>query len=274
MISFPNCKINLGLYVTSRRPDGYHELETIFYPIPLEDSLEIVPASTLHTDCTLQLFGNKIECNTDNNLVIKAYRILQKEYALPPLDISLYKQIPSGAGLGGGSSDATFMLKLLNDYCQLGLSVTQLENYATQLGADCAFFVRNTPMLARGIGNIFSPINLSLSGYKIVIVKPDIFVSTREAFSLIKPYTPEHDLSETIALPINQWRKYLQNDFERSVFPQYPEIASIKERLYQNGAIYASMSGSGSSLYGIFPKEYEDDPAAFKNLFYFCGVLK
>jgi len=273
MISFPNCKINLGLYVTSRRPDGYHELETIFYPVPLEDSLEIVPAST-QTDCALHLFGNEIECDTDNNLVIKAYRMLRKEFALPPLDISLYKQIPSGAGLGGGSSDATFMLKLLNDYCKLGLSATQLENYATQLGADCAFFVRNTPMLARGIGNLFAPIDLSLNGYKIVIVKPDIFVSTREAFSLIKPHTPEYDLAEAIALPINQWKKYLQNDFEQSVFPQHPEIASIKERLYQHGAIYASMSGSGSSLYGIFPKDYEGDSSAFKDLFYFCGILK
>ncbi len=260
------------MYVTSRRPDGYHELETVFYPIPLEDSLEITP-SIYNKEYSFQSFGNTIDCDDNDNLVIKAYRLLQADFALPHLDISLYKHIPSGAGLGGGSADATFMLRLINDYCHLELSTEQLEAYATRLGADCAFFVRNQPMLAHGIGNIFTPIDLSLKGYKIVIVKPDIFVSTREAFSLIKPKEPTYHLQDTIAKPIEEWRHLLHNDFEDSVFPQHPELKEIKEQLYRQGAIYASMSGSGSSLFGLFSKDYNENASIFGNMFFYCGML-
>jgi 4-diphosphocytidyl-2-C-methyl-D-erythritol kinase len=272
MIIFPNCKINLGLYVTARRSDGYHDLETVFYPVPLEDSLEITPATT-DADCLLHCYGNTVEGGTEDNLVVKAYRLLQKDFNLPNIDVSLLKHIPSGAGLGGGSADATFMLRLLNDYAHLQLSDEQLETYAARLGADCAFFVRNVPMLARGIGNLFTEINLSLKGYKIVVVKPDIFVSTREAFALIKPQKPKYDLAQTIALPIERWRERLHNDFEDSVFPQHPELALIKEKLYQQGALYAAMSGSGSSLFGLFPADYEADSSSFTGHFYFCSSL-
>jgi 4-diphosphocytidyl-2-C-methyl-D-erythritol kinase len=206
-------------------------------------------------------------------LVIKAYRLLQADFALPRLDISLYKHIPSGAGLGGGSADATFMLKLINDYCHLQLSIGQLETYAARLGADCAFFVRNKPMMAHGIGNIFSSVDLSLNGYKIIIVKPDIFVSTREAFAHIKPQRPIVDLRETIAKPIGEWKHLLHNDFEDSIFPQHTELNDIKEQLYNSGAIYASMSGSGSSLFGIFPEDYDEKTLAFNDMFCYCGIL-
>ena len=178
--------------------------------------------------------------------------LLDKEFHLPPVEIHLYKHIPSGAGLGGGSSDAAFMLKLLNEHYNLQLSDNQLEDYAVTLGADCAFFIKNTPTYAEGIGNIFSPIELSLKGYRIMIVKPDVFVSTREAFANIRPHRPEYPVREVIRRPVAEWKDTLINDFEASVFPQYPVIGEIKEELYHQGAIYASMSGSGSSVFGLF----------------------
>lgn len=177
---------------------------------------------------------------------------MDKEFHLPPVEIHLYKHIPSGAGLGGGSSDAAFMLKLLNDHYQLGVSEEQLEAYAATLGADCAFFIKNKPTFAEGIGNIFSPVELSLSGYQIMIIKPNVFVSTREAFSNIHPHRPEYPIREAIQRPVQEWKNTLINDFEASVFPQHPVIGEIKEELYHQGAIYASMSGSGSSVFGLF----------------------
>lgn len=194
----------------------------------------------------------EIAGNPENNLVVKAYLLLDKEFHLPPVEIHLYKHIPSGAGLGGGSSDAAFMLKLLNEHYNLQLSDNQLEDYAAILGADCAFFIKNTPTYAEGIGNIFSPIELSLKGYRIMIVKPDVFVSTREAFANIRPHRPEYPVREVIRRPVAEWKDTLINDFEASVFPQYPVIGEIKEELYHQGAIYASMSGSGSSVFGLF----------------------
>ena len=252
MIIFPNAKINLGLNITEKRPDGYHNLETIFYPVPLEDALEITVLNSSENKFSLHQSGLEIAGNPETNLVVKAYRLLDEKFDLPPVDIYLYKNIPSGAGLGGGSSDAAFMLKLLNDKFKLKLSDKILEEYAATLGADCAFFIKNTPTFAEGIGNLFSPVTLSLKGYQLVLVKPDIFVSTREAFAQIHPHKPEHSLREIITVPIEQWKDYMINDFEESVFPQHPAIREIKEELYNEGAIYAAMSGSGSSVFGIF----------------------
>lgn len=257
MITFPNVKINLGLSITEKRPDGYHNLETVFYPVALEDALEIRTSSATAPDrkFTLHQHGLEIAGKPEDNLVAKAYQLLDEEFNLPPIDIHLYKHIPSGAGLGGGSSDAAFMLKLLNEHFHLNLPDNQLEEYAATLGADCAFFIRNKPTFAEGIGNIFSPIELSLSGYGIMIVKPDIFVSTREAFSNIHPKRPEHPIKEVIQRPVSEWKEALINDFEASVFPLHPAIEAIKQELYNQGAAYASMSGSGSSVFGLFAPE-------------------
>ena len=252
MIAFPNIKINLGLSITEKRPDGYHNLETVFYPVALEDALEIRTSPNADRKFTLHQHGMEIAGNPEDNLVVKAYLLMDKEFHLPPIEIHLYKHIPSGAGLGGGSSDAAFMLKLLNEHYNLQLSDNQLEDYAATLGADCAFFIKNTPTYAEGIGNIFSPIELSLKGYRIMIVKPDVFVSTREAFANIRPHRPEYPVREVIRRPVAEWKDTLINDFEASVFPQYPVIGEIKEELYHQGAIYASMSGSGSSVFGLF----------------------
>ena len=252
MLTFPNAKINLGLNITEKRPDGYHNLETIFYPVPIEDALEINILNKGNGKFRLHQAGLEIEEEAESNLVVKAYKLLDDRFNLPPVDIHLFKHIPSGAGLGGGSSDAAFMLKLLNDHFQLELSEEQLEVYAATLGADCAFFIKNKPTYAEGIGNLFSPIELSLSGYQIMIVKPNVFVSTREAFSNIHPHRPEYPVKEAILRPVAEWKDILINDFEASVFPQHPVIEEIKEELYHQGAIYASMSGSGSSVFGLF----------------------
>lgn len=252
MITFPNAKINLGLNITEKRPDGYHNLETIFYPIPLEDALEACPRKEGLGSYSLSQSGLSIEGDTENNLVVKAYKLLDETYHLPPVDIYLHKHIPSGAGLGGGSADAAFMLKLLNRMYRLNLTDDQLEAYAARLGADCAFFVRNQPTYAEGIGNIFSPVELSLAGWQLLLVKPNIFVSTRDAFARIRPRHPERNLRDLINQPVESWKDSIINDFEESVFPQFPAIGDIKTELYHLGAVYASMSGSGSSVYGLF----------------------
>jgi len=253
MICFPNAKINLGLHVLSKRADGYHNIETVFYPVDLYDALEIVPAEGRETSFTQT--GISIEGKPEDNLVIKAYHLLKKNYDLPDITIYLRKQIPPGAGLGGGSSDAAFMIKLLNDFAALNLSVEQMEVYARRIGADCPFFIRNKPIFAEGTGNVFSPVNISLQAYHIIIRKPDVSISTKEAYARVKPQQPAVPLKEIIRLPIHEWKKYLVNDFEAGVFAQYPEIREIKQRMYTEGAIYASMSGSGSAVYGIFDKD-------------------
>lgn len=252
MITFPNAKINLGLNIVEKRPDGYHNLETIFYPIPLQDALEITPWEGGERKYKLAQSGIQIAGDDEHNLVVKAYKLLDSLYNLPPIEINLLKHIPSGAGLGGGSADAAFMLCMLNQHFQLNIPNEQLEVYAAQLGADCAFFVENKPTFAEGIGNIFSPIELSLKGYKLLLVKPDIFVSTRDAFAQIKPKRPSISLKEVAKMPVEAWKTYMVNDFEESVFPQFPAIADIKAKLYDMGAIYASMSGSGSSVFALF----------------------
>ena len=255
MLVFPNAKINLGLNITEKRPDGYHNLETIFYPVPVEDALEINILNEGNEKFRLHQAGMEIAGEAENNLVVKAYKLLDARFNLPPIDIHLFKHIPSRAGLGGGSADAAFMLKLLNEKFNLGLATEELEDYAARLGADCAFFVRNQPTYAEGIGNIFSPITFSLKGYQIWLVKPDIFVSTKDAFARIRPHRPDRSLKDIVQLPVEEWKGIMVNDFEESVFPQFPAIGEIKEEMYRQGAIYASMSGSGSSVYGIFKED-------------------
>ncbi|MBP8777992.1 MAG: 4-(cytidine 5'-diphospho)-2-C-methyl-D-erythritol kinase [Bacteroidaceae bacterium] len=270
MICFPNAKINLGLNVVNKRADGYHDLETVFYPVQVQDILEAVPAE----QCSLTLTGASLTGEATDNLVMKAHRFLVEELGnerVPPVEIHLHKLIPSGAGMGGGSADAAFMLRLLNDLFQLNLTTEQLQRLAAKLGADCAFFIENKPTYATGIGDCFAPIDLShLQSCPILIVKPDIFVSTKEAFSLIQPKRPKECVREVCALPVSEWRERLHNDFEDSVFPQFPELATLKERLYKTGADYAAMSGSGSSLFGLFTPSKKDDCLRAKALFPEC----
>ena len=276
MITFPNAKINLGLNIIEKRPDGYHNLETVFYPVPVEDALEVNILNESTQKFRLHQAGLEIAGEAENNLVVKAYKLLDERFNLPPVDIHLFKHIPSGAGLGGGSSDAAYMLKLLNEKFNLKLSDKNLEEYAARLGADCAFFIRNAPTYAEGIGNIFSPISLSLKGYQIVLVKPDIFVSTRDAFAQIKPHRQEIPLKEVIKQPIEEWKERMVNDFEESVFPQFPAIKEIKEKLYEAGAIYAAMTGSGSSVFGLFkPEDNKSVKEDFgEKAFVYQGALK
>ena len=268
MTIFPNAKINLGLNVTERRPDGYHNLETVFYPIPVCDTLRVeagddpdvmsvfpagCPVHTHRADSyTLHTGGIDIDCPAESNLVIKVLRRLQQDFTLPHLTVSVCKQIPSGAGLGGGSADAAFMMKLLNEQFRLGMSEAEMEERITPLGADCAFFIRNRPTLATGIGNVFSPVSLSLKGWHLVLVKPDVFVSTREAYAGIRPHRAATPVAEAAARPVEEWRDALVNDFELGIFALHPDIAAVKERLYEAGAVYAAMSGSGSAVFGLF----------------------
>lgn len=267
MITYPNAKINLGLNIVEKRPDGYHNLETIFYPINLQDALEVTKMEG-EGEYNLKVSGVPIEGDPDNNLVVKAYRLLKKDFPeMSPINIHMYKHIPTGAGLGGGSADAAFMIKLLNEKFSLNLSIGKMEEYAAILGADCAFFIQNKPVFASGIGNIFEKISLSLKGYYIVLVKPDIFVSTKDAFANIHPMQPSHSLKEIARMPVETWRATMKNDFEDSVFKKFPEIAAIKDKLYDLGAIYASMSGSGSSVYGIFREQVENVDEVFSGCF-------
>ncbi|WP_455673141.1 4-(cytidine 5'-diphospho)-2-C-methyl-D-erythritol kinase [Phocaeicola sp.] len=262
MITFPNAKINLGLNIVEKRPDGYHNLETIFYPINLQDALEVTRLEHSDNPYTLHVSGTVIDGEPEDNLVVKAYNLLKQDYPqMLAVDIHMYKHIPIGAGLGGGSADAAYMIKLLNEKFSLDISNEKMEEYAAQLGADCAFFIKNKPVFATGIGNIFEPIELSLKGYHIVLIKPDIFVSTKDAFSAIKPQHPAISLKEIAKQPIEAWKESMKNDFEDSVFLKYPEIAAIKDELYDLGAVYAAMSGSGSCVYGIFkePIEHVED---------------
>lgn len=261
MIVRPCAKINLGLYVTERRPDGYHNLQTVFYPIPITDEIEVERGET----DTLSISGIPVAGNLDDNLVMRVVRLLRDEgYVVPPVNIHLQKNIPSGAGLGGGSSDAAFMMRLLNDMFSLEISEDRMEQLVGTLGADCAFFIRCAPVYATGIGNIFSSIKVDLSGYYLVLVKPDDFISTKEAYGNVHPHQPRFNLRDTIESDICMWQSMLRNDFEDSVFPQHPTVEGIKQKLYDLGAEYASMSGSGSSVFGIFRQP-------IKNLHYHFG---
>ena len=267
MIVFPNCKINLGLNILRKREDGFHDLETVFFPIDLQDALEIIP-----TPNKTQITVTGIAAgNPENNLCLKAYHLLKKDYPqLTEINIHLHKAIPIGAGLGGGSADAAFMLQLLNEKFNLNISPDKLFVYALQLGSDCSFFLLNKPCLATGRGEVLEPINMPLSGYKILLINPGIHISTAEAFKKIKPAIPAKKIKDIILQPIETWKRELSNDFENYVFERYPLIKKIKEDLYKAGAVYAAMSGSGSTIFGIFKKDvlinYETEPGFFYKL--------
>ena len=259
MITFPNAKINLGLNIVQRRPDGYHNIETIFFPIPLTDVLEIVPADG---ETTLTCYGNQVDCPPEKNLVMKAYRLLQSRHDLPPVAMHLYKHIPDGAGLGGGSSDAAHALRMLNAMFGLDISDSDLAALAASLGADCAFFIYNRPMMATGIGDVLSPVEVELKGKTLLLVKSPVGVDTSTANSRVVPSVPTANLLHTIARPVEAWDGLLVNDFEPSVFAALPQLWLIKARLIDAGAQYAAMSGSGSTIYGIFNSDKLAEAAA------------
>ncbi|MBK3516971.1 4-(cytidine 5'-diphospho)-2-C-methyl-D-erythritol kinase [Carboxylicivirga marina] len=266
MICYPNAKINIGLNVVEKRPDGYHNLETVFYPIPLTEILETVVNIEDEQSFTFSNSGIKVDALPEDNICIKALNIIKKNYDVPPVKIHLHKAIPFGAGLGGGSADGAFMLNLINKEFELGISNEELHNMAAQLGADCAFFINNKPAYATGIGDILQPVNLDLSGYHIALIKPPTHVSTPEAYSGVNPKSSENSLVDLIKLPLEQWKHHIKNDFEKSVFKNHPEIGRIKMELYEAGAAYASMSGSGSSVFGLFKEapEIKTHPEYFK----------
>lgn len=270
MILFPNAKINIGLNIVEKRTDGYHNIESIFYPINIYDRLQVDPDADKHSgECTIELSGITIEGNVEDNLVVRAYNMLWQKYHIPAVKVRLNKLIPMGAGLGGGSSDAAYMLKALNELFTLNLSDTELEQFAARLGADCAFFIKNQPVYITGIGNEFHydvPIPL-LTGKILLLVKPDVFVSTRDAYAMIHPKQPAHSLKKWIQMPVDTWKGKVVNDFEVSVFAKFPAIKDVKERMYQLGASYASMSGSGSSVFGIFDAPVADAESEFPGMF-------
>ena len=255
MINFPIAKINLGLNVVSKREDGYHNLETVFYPVPIKDALEVFPMEDgfpSDVRCDLKVTNLFIDGDEQKNLVVKAYNMIAQDYELPRVHVHLYKHIPTQAGMGGGSSNCAYMIRLLNEMFSLGMSDEKMIGYAARLGADCAFFIKAQPAYAEGIGEKLQPISIDLSGYKMLVVRPNIPVSTKEAFSLITPQVPKKNCLDIVRQPIETWKDELVNDFERSVFAIHPEIGRLKEMMYEQGAIYAAMSGSGSSVFGLF----------------------
>ena len=277
MITFPIAKINLGLNVVEKRPDGYHNLQTVFYPVPIMDALEIVPMSEgfpSDVDCDLKVTNINIQGDEQRNLVVRAYQLLKADFPnLPRIHAHLWKGIPIQAGMGGGSSDCAYMIRLLNETFELGLTNEQMEQYAARLGADCAFFIQSSPCYAEGIGEILQPIALDLSGWHIGVVRPDIPVPTKEAFSRIQPHYPALNCREAVMRPVETWRNNLTNDFEESVFALHPEIGNVKEQLYNMGATYAAMTGSGSALFGLFKEHPDGLGQAFPNMFTFSGAL-
>lgn len=279
MITFPCAKINIGLNVVAKRPDGYHDIETVFYPIPLYDALEIklmddrFPSTS---PCDLKVTGNAIDCDEQDNIVVKAYNSIAAEYKIPRIHAHLYKHIPSQAGLGGGSSDAAYMIRLLDERFRLNMGNAEMERHAARIGADCAFFIASEPAYATGIGDVLSPADTpkgNLNGYHLVVVKAPVAVSTKEAYSLITPHKPQLCCRDAVRLPIEQWKECLSNDFEGPAFQAHPVLADIKDKLYALGAAYAQMSGSGSAMYGIFKKEPHIGSEAFEGAQVFVMTL-
>ncbi|MBN2212844.1 MAG: 4-(cytidine 5'-diphospho)-2-C-methyl-D-erythritol kinase [Bacteroidales bacterium] len=253
MICFPNAKINIGLRILEKMPDGYHHIETVFCPVGLTDVLEFLEDSSLNNGtCMLKTTGLSVSVPSEKNLVAKAYDLMNRKKSLPGIRVHLHKIIPMGAGLGGGSSDAAFMLKSLNEVYQLGLSREEMANIAAKIGSDCPFFLRNAPVFASGKGERFREINAGLGGLYLVMVLPGIHVSTVEAYASVRPKKPEKSLYDLIKLPLHSWKENIINDFEMTIFNKHPELGKIKEELYKLGAVYASMSGSGSAVYGLF----------------------
>ena len=252
MINFPGCKINLGLNITGKRPDGYHNLESFFLPVPLFDALEIIECDD---NTTLQISGSEL-IPDENNLVLKAWHLLKKDFPqLPPVNIFLHKVIPVGAGLGGGSSNGSYMLRLLNDKFSLQLSCEQLLVYALQLGSDCPFFILNKPAMVFGRGEVIEPLKINLNDYQLLVIFPGMSISTQNIFSLISPSLPLKSIKEIIQQPLDSWKYELKNDFEEIVFSKNPKLKEIKELFYKTGAHYASMTGTGSALYAFYPKD-------------------
>lgn len=278
MITFPCAKINLGLNVVAKRQDGYHDLETVFYPIPVTDALEV---HRMHQDFPLKenydicITGAEVAGTPADNLVVKAYNLIAEHYDIPRVHIHLYKGIPMQAGLGGGSSDAAYMIRLLDEYFKLNMGNREMERYAAKLGADCAFFITAEPAYATGIGDELQPIGSEddcknyLEDYWIALVKPSVAVSTKEAYSGITPRKTKKSCREIVLQPIETWRDELRNDFEESIFPKYPVLSDIKNKLYDLGALYAAMSGSGSTIYGI----YKNKPENISDLFPDCQTF-
>lgn len=276
MVVFPCSKINLGLNIVERRPDGYHNIETVFYPIPLHDNLEVESAKNATQPYLLHLSGLHLDnADSQHNLVIKAFNSVRDDYQqIPPVEIWLHKRIPSGAGLGGGSSDAAFMMRLLNEKYHLEMSDEDIEYRLSRLGADCPFFYKAQPTFATGIGNQLMPIDFDLGGYVLLLVKPDIHVSTRDAYALVCPKPSRESLLYSLSRPIETWRETVKNDFEQSVFQQHPEIAAIKQTLYDMGAVYASMSGSGSCVFGLFTRSRLEAEEIFPDCFVYETRLR
>jgi len=272
MICFPNAKINIGLNIVSKRKDGYHNLETVFYPVPLKDILEFTVPENKIAKTNMLLSGTLLDIPDEQNICMKAYCLLSADYQLPNIQIHLHKMIPSGAGLGGGSSDAAFLLNELNQYFKLNIGHEKLLAYALELGADCAFFLKNKAVFANGVGNKFETIGLDLKGYYILIVKPEFSINTAYAFKNIVPCAPEITLKELIKQPVALWKDKIINDFELPLFEKYPELNKIKTALYKMGAKYASLSGSGSALFGLF-KEKPKAERLFEGMFVFGANL-
>jgi 4-diphosphocytidyl-2-C-methyl-D-erythritol kinase len=279
MLTFPCAKINLGLNITSKRPDGYHNLETVFYPIPLTDALEIKhmdPDFPSDTPCDLKITGNAVDGDEQSNLVVRAYRLLAQDFELPRIHAHLVKRIPSQAGLGGGSADGAFMIRLLDERFRLNIGIAEMERYAARLGSDCAFFITAEPSFATGRGEILEPADGpkgNLHGYHIAVVKPPVAVSTAEAFAHVTCRQPAKSCRDIVRQPIDTWKDELVNDFEASVFQAHPVLAQIKRKLYDSGAVYAAMSGSGSALYGIYRHEPPTLTEAFPDCFTFGALL-
>lgn len=278
MIIFPCAKINLGLNIVSKREDGYHNLETVFYPIPLCDALEIKnmdESFPSDVPCDLKMTGNAVECNEQENLVVKAYNLLAKDFKLPRVHAHLYKHIPSQAGLGGGSSDAAYMIRLIDERYRLNIGNAEMEHYAAKLGADCAFFITAEPSYAEGIGDQLMPVDGpegNLKGYFITIVKTDVAVSTKDAYKAITPKKPAKCCRDIVRQPIETWKDELINDFEAPIFAMHPVLAEIKDKLYKLGASYAAMSGSGSAIFGIFKQKPKNIEEQFEGMF--CETMK
>ena len=279
MITFPCAKINLGLNITSEREDGYHNLETVFFPVPITDALEV---KLMHNDfpsyepCDLKITGNAVDCDEQNNLVVKAYKLLAQDFSLPRVHTHLVKRIPMQAGLGGGSADGAFMIRLLDERFRLNMGIAEMERYASRLGSDCAFFITAEPSFGTGRGEVLEPVQIvenNLQAFYIVIVKPAVAVSTREAFKQIVCRQPEHCCRDIIRQPVETWKAMLANDFEVPAFKQRPELAAIKQQLYNLGAVYAQMSGSGSAFFGLFRREPQQVKETFPGCFTFTSKL-
>lgn len=268
MLTFPNCKINIGLHIVEKRPDGFHNLESCFYPVGWTDLLEVIPADSLE----LTTSGLPIPGSLDSNLCVRAYQLLNQSFDLPPVRIHLHKIVPIGAGLGGGSADAAFTLRLLNERFNLALTTAELEDYARQLGSDCAFFIQNHPVYCVEKGDQFEEIDLSLKGYSLVLIYPNLAISTAEAYAGVRPRRPSVPLRTLLQEPLATWRYTVENHFEEGLFRTYPQLDEIKQQLYASGALYASMSGSGSTLYGIF-EQPPVLPAEFQSFQVWQGVL-